>query len=188
MSVARITAGVSLATLFLSINACGGDSDPSEGEPPKRSVEELASCDESDFLNDMPWSGTAIDPETGELKGPLPAGYMIATTVGWPMPEHRQEMIQETIESIGVAFTYPGILAASFGNSVRCGSGRSISIWSDSASMVGWASSKDHRDYVPLVVTHTYGWETTHWAGTELERLPTFDEAREHLDAARAKQ
>ncbi|WP_394836548.1 hypothetical protein LVJ94_06530 [Pendulispora rubella] len=161
-------------------------SDSNDNTPPKKTIAELAKCDESDIADDLPWSGVQIDANTGKLREPLPAGFVVATTVGWPTDEGRPVIQQKTIESIQISFTYPGLLAAKFGTSKHCGSGRSLSIWKDEASMMAWVIGKDHRAVMPLATTHTHGWETTHWSSPTNNELPSWDDARGKLDTARS--
>jgi hypothetical protein len=170
--------------------ACGGcssSSDKQQSSTGNEVIAELASCDESDMVADLPWSGSAIDPQTGKLKEPLPDGFVIASTVGWPTEEGKLEIQKNTISAIGVAFTYPTLLAAQFGTSQRCGAGRSLQIWRDEAAMVEYVLSDNHQSVAPLARTHTKGWETTHWSGNSAEELPTWADSRARLDAARRK-
>jgi hypothetical protein len=150
-------------------------------------VDMLAACDESD-LDAVPFSGPAFDPETGALIEPLPAGHIVATTVGWPkldpadvdaVMEASNRVITEQL------FTSDGMLGGSFGLSARCNSARTLTIWRDEDALNAFVFSGVHIEMATTKLIHTQAWETTHWTGAAATEPPSWDAARQQLADAR---
>lgn len=165
--------------LLLVLPACDGDNDP----PAEPTVAELAACDESD-AEFVPFMGPAFD-ENGELIAPLPVPHVVATTVGWHIPEKSELLGEETQPPMMDVFTHDGLLGAAFNWSDRCGSARTITLWKDDASRRKFVYGQVHSTAIMRALKYTRGWETTHWTETVSTRPPTWDDVRARLDERR---
>ena len=165
------------------LDTSGGADTSSTGAEPV-DVGELASCPEDDLMVQA-FAGPAFDPETGELVEPLPASYVVATTVGWPNADGYELLGMQTNLVVGDLFTRDGLLGASFGMSESCGSARTISLWRDEAAMMQFVIGDAHTTAIQTALPATRAWETTHWTETETTAPPTWERARAQLDAAR---
>lgn len=161
----------------------GGADTSSTGSAPV-DVDMLAACPEDD-LGVEPWRGAAFDPETGELVAPLPVPHIVATTVGWPKSEDFDMLEGYTTSVVGDVFQRPGLLGATFGFSQSCGSARTLTLWADEASMMEFVVGDAHSDAIANALGFTKAWETTHWSETADDQPPTWDRARDELDAVR---
>ncbi|MDK0524614.1 hypothetical protein [Streptomyces sp. ML-6] len=152
-----------------------------ETRPVPTTIEEFAACDESDLEIMVPWTGPAIDPETGGLKGPLPDSYVVATSGGWPKPgaiEIATELNRVLLEEL---WKREGLLAATFAISQKCWmSSRALAVWTDEEALMGFLQSEGHMNAVRRTKELAYGWEGTRWVSSS-PTLPTFDEVRARL-------
>ncbi|MGN9796409.1 DUF3291 domain-containing protein [Streptomyces sp. NPDC054847] len=146
----------------------------------------FADCDETDLQIVVPWTGPAIDPGTGLLRGPLPDRYLISASSGWPKPDAEEttaDMIQVLIQE---GWEKYGMLAATFAYSERCwNSAKGLSIWKDEESMRAFVASAEHMAAMRKTKKVMYAWESTHWVATETARLPTFAEGKSKLAEVR---
>ncbi|MFF5449573.1 DUF3291 domain-containing protein [Streptomyces sp. NPDC012888] len=146
----------------------------------------FADCDETDLTVVVPWTGPAIDPETGLLRGPLPDRYLISASSGWPKPDAEEttaDMIQVLIREGRQKY---GMLAATFAYSERCWhSAKGLSLWRDEESMRAFVQSADHVVAMRKTMKVMYAWESTHWVATDTARLPTFAEGKARLSEVR---
>lgn len=177
-----------LVTLLLSA-ACREEDDPAavvpEADPDDPAV--LADCDESDFQA-PPFMGAGFDPETGLLLEPLPATFLVATTVGWSKadgdhPQVVQDYSTRVIEE--ELFVHEGLIGATFGLSESCGSARTLTLWRDEASLTEFVTSPIHSEAMQVALPSTRAWETTHWTESGASEPPGWDDARSALEAAR---
>lgn len=149
-------------------------------------VDMLAACDEAD-LQATPFMGAAFDPATGALIEPLPASYVVATTVGWAKPTAEDNAAMQDASNRVIneqLFAQDGLLGGSFGLSEACGSARTITIWRDDAARMAFVFSGVHLEMATTKLVHTQAWETTHWSESASE-VPTWDAARQRLADAR---
>ncbi len=173
--------------LGLAPLACVSSTDePSEDEV----IERLAGCPETDF-GASPFAGPAFDPDTGVLLEPLPTPHVVATTVGWPVPDAPGlEEFGTRIEEITMnIFTRDGFLGVSLGGSDVCGSARTLSIWRDEAALMEFVYTPPHGDSFGLVRPDLIqGWETMHWVETESSAPPSWVAAKAHLTEERTRE
>lgn len=170
-----------LYALTLLLLACEGSSgDQPAAEP---TAAELAACDESDAAI-IPWAGPAFDEE-GRLVASLPASYIVATTVGWTTPEMSEALAMETMPPFMEVFAQEGLLGATFLNSERCGSGRTITLWRDEESRKKFVFGQVHSAAIMRGLEHTRGWETANWREDVAGELPTWEDVRARLDEVR---
>lgn len=149
-------------------------------------VGELADCAEDDIMI-LPWAGPAFDQATGELIAPLPLPHVVATTAGWPKDDGWDLLQMQTNVVIADVFAREGLLGASFGISMACGSARTITLWQDEASMMAFVVGEAHSTAIATALPATRAWETTHWSEATDDQPPTWDRARAELDAVRAE-
>lgn len=155
--------------------------------PLPESIHELTSRDESDLMVVVPWTGPAVDPETGGLGGPLPEGALIATSVGWPkdgVEEAAVKLNEDILEQLWVS---EGMLAATLAIVPSCwNAARNLLVWDNKASLEAFLHSPAHLRATRVTRQMMYDWEGTSWTAERLDVLPTFDDAREHLTAVRS--
>ena len=154
--------------------------------PIPASLQEFADGDESDLNVVAPWTGPAVDPETGKLREPIRRRHLVATSVGWPKPGHEPVAIQLNEAILKELYVRPGLLAVSLAISENnFNSTRSLSIWEDQAALRGFMKSKPHLAAARRVKELMFDWEGTHWDCEETTELPTFEESRQRLAAVR---
>ncbi|MFF3847886.1 DUF3291 domain-containing protein [Streptomyces sp. NPDC002328] len=151
------------------------------------SLHEFAAGDESDLQIVVPWTGPAIDPETGGLREPLPGSYLVATSVGWPKPGHEEVGGQLNAAILDELWQRDGLLAATLAISPQSwNAARNLVVWRDKEALDGFLYSQAHLAAARRTKGLMYDWEGTNWTGTSATELPTFAEARARLDAVRA--
>lgn len=159
---------------------------PATTLPLPTTLEGFASCDECDLDTVVPWTGPAIDPTTGGLRGPLPERYVVATSGGWPRPgveEIATELNGVLLEQL---WRSEGLLAATFAISARCwNSSRALSLWTDEESLQVFLDSEKHQEAVRRTRNLAYAWEGGRWYGTDRHALPTWEQIRAELAARR---
>ncbi|MEU0580180.1 DUF3291 domain-containing protein [Streptomyces griseoincarnatus] len=154
--------------------------------PIPTTLQEFADGDESDLNMVAPWTGPAVDPDTGLLREPLRGRHLIATSVGWPKPGHEPVAIQLNEAILKELYVRPGLLAVSLAVSEKnFNSTRSLSIWEDEAALRGFMRSEPHMAAARRVKELMFDWEGAHWTSEETAELPTFEEARARLAAVR---
>ncbi|WP_327364783.1 antibiotic biosynthesis monooxygenase family protein [Streptomyces sp. NBC_01296] len=157
-----------------------------EPRPVPASLREFAAGDESDLNVVAPWTGPAVDAETGLLKEPIRGRHLIATSVGWPKPGHEDAAIALNEAILGELYVRPGLLAVTLAISANnFSSTRSLSIWENEAALKGFLKSEPHMVAARRVRELMYDWEGANWVSEETTELPTFDEAKARLDAVR---
>lgn len=150
-------------------------------------LHEFAAGDESDLDIVLPWTGPAIDPETGELRAPLPEKYLVATSVGWPKPGLDELGGRLNGAILQDLWTRDGMLAATVAISANnFNAARNLVVWRDEAALKAFLHSPVHLDAARQTRDLMFDWEGANWTGTSRTELPTFAEARARLDAARA--
>ncbi|MET9888045.1 DUF3291 domain-containing protein [Streptomyces sp. NPDC006430] len=149
-------------------------------------LHEFAAGDESDLNIVLPWTGPAIDPETGELRAPLPEEYLVATSVGWPKPGREELGGQLNGAILQELWTRDGLLAATVAVSENnFNAARNLVLWRDKEALMAFLRSPVHMDAARQTRGLMFDWEGANWTGTSRTELPTFAEARARLDAAR---
>ncbi|MGC2999210.1 DUF3291 domain-containing protein [Streptomyces sp. G35A] len=150
-------------------------------------LQEFAAGDESDLQIVLPWTGPAVDPETGGLREPLPEQYLIATSVGWPKPGLDELGGRLNGAILKELWTREGLLAASVAVSPNnFNASRNLVVWRDEKALKGFLHSPVHLDAARQTRGLMFDWEGTNWTGTDRTTLPTFAESRARLDAVRA--
>jgi len=173
-----------IGTAAILLTAC---SDPNDGESPEEMppVAELANCNESD-LQTIPFQGPFFD-DAGVLTEPFPTSYIVATTAGWAKqdPEIIMDIQAHNMDVMMDVFARDGMYGAGFAWSDACGSSRTLSFWRDEAALMEFVFGSPHVEAIGIMNRSTHGWETVHWTEEMGAELPTFDEARIHLDETR---
>lgn len=157
----------------------GGDAETAAEIDP---FDALVQCEETDFAA-SPFVGPAFDPDTGELLSPLQPPYVVAATLGWPKPEPAayEALGSHSDASINDVLTREGLLGASFGSSEACGSARTLTVWTDEASLLEFVFGDVHRAAIAAVPGSMQAWATTHWTETESTIAPTWAVAQARL-------
>ncbi|MET9499269.1 DUF3291 domain-containing protein [Streptomyces sp. NPDC006552] len=153
-----------------------------------KSLHEFAAGDESDLQIVVPWTGPAIDPETGALREPLPDSYLVATSVGWPKPGNEEIGGELNAAILTELWQRDGLLAATLAISQQSwNAARNLVLWRDKEALDGFLYSEAHLAAARRTKGLMFDWEGTNWTGTSTTELPTFAESRDRLDAARAQ-
>lgn len=156
--------------------------------PLPTTLQGFAEGDESDLEVVAPWTGPAIDPDTGTLREPLLGPHLIATSVGWPKPGHEPVAIELNEAILAELYVRPGLLAVTLAVSQQSwNSTRSLTIWEDEQALEGFLFSAAHLAAARRVKELMFDWEGARWTATETTELPDFDEARRRLDAVRPR-
>ncbi|MER5886566.1 antibiotic biosynthesis monooxygenase [Streptomyces sp. NPDC001941] len=154
--------------------------------PVPTTLQGFASGDESDLNVVAPWAGPVVDEATGALREPLRGRHLIATSVGWPKPGHEPRAIALNEAILKDLYVRPGLLAVTLAISEKnFNSTRSLSIWTDEEALNGFLMSEAHLAAARHVRELMFDWEGANWESTETLVLPTFDDAKARLDAAR---
>jgi heme-degrading monooxygenase HmoA len=132
-----------LLALFL-LPACAGD--PSEPPTLEQRLAALETCEPTDLVVYLPWTGPAFDPETGALREPLPAGHVEAFVNGWPRMDDEAVMLRQEFGAQLAAdvFARDGLLGFESVESVECGLSMSHTLWRDEAAMLAFVSAEPH--------------------------------------------
>ncbi|WP_327358800.1 hypothetical protein [Streptomyces sp. NBC_01304] len=158
-----------------------------DGRPRPTTLDEYAEGDESDRRVVLGWLGPAFD-ETGELRGPLPASYVVAESNGWPKKEGEAEAAKLNEALLTDFFERDGLLGAVFGVSDKnWNSSRALTIWEDNASLDVFLNSEEHQHAVRRMKDIAYTWEGIRWTSDSPE-LPTFDDVAAKLAEQRAER
>ena len=101
---------------------------------------------EADIQYGMPLSGPGVDPATGKLAAPPPAGYVVSSTYlalkpGAASAARFQQLLGPVIEELQ---RQPGLRAVQFSQSAACGSTRTFTVWHDEAAMFAFVSGAAH--------------------------------------------
>ncbi|HEX6838946.1 MAG TPA: hypothetical protein VF334_20350, partial [Polyangia bacterium] len=87
-----------------------------------------------------PWQGPGVDA-SGNLK---PGQYIVASTYLRFQAGATSEFVELYSPIVARLRTASGLVAARFGFSAACNSGRTLSVWTDQASMVGFVTGPEH--------------------------------------------
>lgn len=80
----------------------------------------------------------------------------------------------------------PGLVAVTFGSSERCGSGRTLAVWSSEDVMYEFVGSKAHLAAMAAADEVLQpGFEVTHWAGTDPAKMDVNEAVRRLRESAK---
>ncbi len=116
--------------------------EPEGAEPEMMSDEYPGDCDEADFFP-LPLRGPGFNDE-GDWIEPPDVSYVVSTT--WIKPKSGSEArFGELVGSVVAELQRSeGFLGYSLGNSVSCGSARTLTLWRSEEAMMGFVLSDAH--------------------------------------------
>jgi hypothetical protein len=174
MTVMRLK-GLLCAGLVLTLSGCGSEAEEPRRAP--RSATSVVSADdpcqrytlEADMILLGPLQGPAVDPESGELQPPSSAFVVSTTYLRLRGEASAQQRFAELAQGIGEALpTQPGLLALQFGSAESCGTARTLSMWQDEESMLGFVASPAHTAAMAAIGEVSRGGSiAAHWSGTD---------------------
>lgn len=170
-----------LGALCLSLAAVGcGDDGERDDAPPTLAerVEALGACTPTDLTMILPWTGPAFDPETGELRAPLPDGYVEAVVNGWVRTDDRAVALrlEHGAATADDVFGREGLLGFQGYESTECNIAASHTLWRDEASMYAFVTGEAHaRAMADTHQMHHVG-AGAHWRGAARSTAPTWRE------------
>jgi len=164
-----------LLTLFVfPVVNCGG------GMSFKAS--DLTDCAEDDLPAVPAFFGEAV--EKGKLSKKPGKPYYVAAT-HFLMKNNSQEAVetfQTLMNKLDPAIrSADGLLGATLTFSMKCGYGRTMTIWKDEASMMKFATSEAHATAVTKTSTIASHFRTTHWKEEDASWPPTWKQSKDKL-------
>jgi len=133
----------------------------------------------------VPLSGPGVDPETGELKPPPAAGYIVSSTyLRLKSKPGEFQRFGELMGPIQQALAeQPGLLALQLSTSDSCSSARTLAVWESADAMYEFVTSPAHMAAVDAVGEVSRGGSiVTSWRASQTGEA-TWDEAVRKLDA-----
>lgn len=132
----RLTTLITISALSTMLLACSGDEDKDQAG------NDLQSCVEDDFMA-QPLAGRGYDPAQG-LLAPAQETYVASTTFLILNPDETQRF-QELVGGIVADLeTREGLVAMSLGNSQKCGTVRTMTLWKSQEAMMDFVISPAH--------------------------------------------
>ncbi|UJR78946.1 antibiotic biosynthesis monooxygenase [Sandaracinus amylolyticus] len=180
----RRTSAILILAAILLFPACDTGS-PADAS----SADDAGACSpgvlEADLESAFGLVGPGVDPETGALAPPGPEGYIVSSTYGQAQPTPAAqarfgELIGDIVPEL---MNNPGVVAFELRSSASCGSGRTLAIWRDAASMYAFVASTPHTTAMAEADQVTMpGFRTTHWMAHDLAET-SWSAAAEHVAA-----
>jgi heme-degrading monooxygenase HmoA len=180
----RSRAGLGVLAMGLALAACGDDEKPRK--PESGGADACSAAELEPDLDAQPFVGPAADPETGELRLESGKSYVVSSTYGVPVPgENGAPVTPQYLALFGAIEAQlaeqPGLLALKLASSERCGSGRTLAVWSSEEEMYAFVASDAHFNAMKSVkVVLKPGFSTTHWSASRADQM-TWDEAVKQL-------
>ena len=169
----RITR-LSLACVPVFVLACGATAatppHAAAAAPGARCIRDAL---EADIQYDMPLTGPGVDPATGKLVAPPPAGYAVSTTYLALKPDAAsnarfQALVGPVISDLE---RQPGLRAIQFSRSKACATVRTFTVWQDEAAMLAFVSGSAHaRASAGIAEVSRGGSAVAHWHATTLDQ------------------
>lgn len=129
-------------SLLLVLAGCGGCGGSGNSGSPDMALA-VDPCSRGVLESDLkpsPWQGPGVDAN-GNV---TPGQYVVSTTYAQLKPDAMPEFMQ-VLGPIQTALkTQPGLVAARMGLSATCGSGRTLAVWADEASMYNFVFGPAH--------------------------------------------
>ncbi len=116
---------------------CGGNG---SGAAPDMALDPCNRGTVESDLKASPWQGPGVDA-SGNLK---PGSYVVSTTYLRFQPGATAEFVELYTPVVARLKMTSGLVAMRFGFSAACNSGRTLSVWADQASMVGFVTGPEH--------------------------------------------
>ena len=133
----RFTTLITISALSTMLIACGGSDEDKD-----QTGNDLQSCVEDDFMS-QPLAGSGYNPEQGLLE-PRQETYVASTTFLILNPEQGQRFQELVGPIMGDLQTREGLVAMSLGNSQKCGTVRTMTLWKSQEAMMDFVFSPAH--------------------------------------------
>jgi len=127
----------SMLLLAALLAGCGGNGSSGSADMA------LDPCDRGTIESDLkptPWQGPGVDA-SGNL---VPGHYVVSSTYLRFQPGATAEFVELFTPVVARLRMTSGLVAMRFGFSAACNSGRTLSVWADQASMVGFVTGPEH--------------------------------------------
>lgn len=140
---------------------------------------DLQSCVEDDFQA-QPLAGRGYDPEQG-LVGPLQDSYIASTTLILLNPDEGarfQELIGPLTADLQAR---EGLIALSLGGSQKCGTARTLAVWTSEQAMSDFVLGDAHVAAMAEFSVVGLNGAVTHWEVAADEIPMSWDQARSKI-------
>jgi len=188
---ARPTAAIMLGTAMVSC-ADDDDAEGSGGEgttvagataqgTSSTGPDPFAQCSkgqlEADFVQDSPWAGPGVDPDTGEIEA---GSYRVATTYLALEPDKTDRVFELSGPVIETLSMSQGLVAVTTGQSESCAALRTFTVWRTEEDMFAFVASSAHATAMGETSELSRGTSNTiSWDGDET--TITWEEAASRL-------
>jgi heme-degrading monooxygenase HmoA len=181
-----------LACLPALVLACGATG-ATNTTAPQAAVAPGARCTrtalEADIEYGMPLTGPGVDPATGKLVAPPPAGYVASTTyLALKSDAASNARFQELVGPVISDLQHqPGLRALQVSNSKECTTARTLTVWQDEAAMLAFVSGSAHAAASAGIAEISRGGSAVvHWHAMTLDQA-SWSYAAERLSTASAE-
>ena len=167
----------------LVASACRGSGHPSDGG---NTTPDLAvACVEDDLSSAGPFAGPGYDPNSGFTE-PRQAQYIAHATVIRMSPDPAKQQafgmyVQAIVQRLRQS---PGLIGFQLASSNKCGTGRTLGVWKDTASMYAFVGSPEHEAAIQAIHDFATGGAFTHWTLSADEVPISWSTAMDKLAAA----
>ncbi|MEM9490493.1 MAG: hypothetical protein AAGC55_15200 [Myxococcota bacterium] len=148
--------------------------DPIDDETPEE-PQQVTDCVEDDFQT-SPFGGPGFDPDTG-LIGERQATYVASTTHVLLIPEKTNDFFGLAGAVVADLPNHEGFIGYALGSSDKCGTARTLTLWSSEEAMYSFATDDVHMDAVSRSQEVSASGVVTHWEISGESVPPTWDEA-----------
>jgi heme-degrading monooxygenase HmoA len=169
--------------------ANNADDNNADAQPDDELYPATGECARGTLEPDFAWAysaGPGWDAEAGALKSDLQGPFVVATT--WLNQKTTPEALERFGELmgpvVGALQAQPGLLVVRLGQSSRCGTARTLTVWEDEASMYRFVVGEGHMAAIQAVDEVSRGGSaTTHWEETDPAQAASPDKALAQLAA-----
>jgi heme-degrading monooxygenase HmoA len=156
----------------------GGDG----GEP--ADVEAFYACEEVEFGEARPLSGTNFDVDQGGfLTEPTQETFVVHATQIYVKPEQSDRFFELTGPMFATLPEFAGNVAWTVGGDDSCLVSRTMGIWESEEALYAFVGSPEHAAAMAETTALSYTGRTTHWTVTkEQAEALTWDVARAKLE------
>ncbi len=144
-------------------------------------IEPLTACVDDDIMDSF--SGPGYDASKGGLQPPVQASYVAATTVLLQSSDPAKQMLfgQLFPPVLADAQKAPGFVGLQLGLSSKCHYARTLTLWTDMASMMTFVASANHANAMANASKVSDAGATTHWNIDSSAVPPTWADARAEI-------
>jgi hypothetical protein len=187
MSFSNRALPLSLLTLVaaVALPACGTSSGSSGAgggcTTASDSLEPLTSCLDDDITDSF--AGPGYDASKGGLQPPVQATYVAATTVLLESPDPtKQATFGKLVTPVMAELpALPGLVGYQLAISSKCHYARTLTVWKDTASLMGLVMSPSHVTAMGQAAGTSDGIATVHWDIAAADMPPTWAVVRQQI-------